>query len=346
MEIVTQDADARRALQQELERFHCRVHQPDDPPLFTREPRPDMQSLHWRWCDLAPLLDRLGREVDLGAGGPRRTLRLHNPGLPYGTTHTFWASIQVILPGEVATCHRHTANALRFIMQGEGAWTTVDGEQYPMNEGDLVLTPAWGWHDHVHRGSAPMIWLDVLDISLMRMLRATFFDPYERDVQEVDAVPDRTWRQFGSGVMQPPGAKPAANSNPLLAYPAAMAQAALQAAAGLAPDPHDDVVLEYRNPTNGGPAMTTLAQQLQLIRPAFRGRRRRHTGSKLYYVLRGQGSSTVGDQRFDWSAGDFFTVAPWAWHAHEGRGTEDALLFQVNDLPTMKALGYYREELA
>ena len=129
MEIVTQDADARRALQQELERFHCRVHQPDDPPLFTREPRPDMQSLHWRWCDLAPLLDRLGREVDLGAGGPRRTLRLHNPGLPYGTTHTFWASIQVILPGEVATCHRHTANALRFIMQGEGAWTTVDGEQ-------------------------------------------------------------------------------------------------------------------------------------------------------------------------------------------------------------------------
>ena len=92
--------------------------------------------------------------------------------------------------------------------------------------------------------------------------------------------------------------------------------------------------------------MTTLAQQLQLIRPAFRGRRRRHTGSKLYYVLRGQGSSTVGDQRFDWSAGDFFTVAPWAWHAHEGRGTEDALLFQVNDLPTMKALGYYREELA
>ena len=105
-----------------------RVAQPDDPPLFTREPKPDVQSVHWRGRDLMPLLGRLGREVDLGAGGPRRTLRLHNPGLPYGTTNTFWASIQVILPGEVATAHRHSASAFRFVMHGDGAWTTVDGE--------------------------------------------------------------------------------------------------------------------------------------------------------------------------------------------------------------------------
>lgn len=344
MDVVTQDVEARRALQQDLARFHCRVHQADDPPLFTREPQPDMRSLHWRWQDLAPLLDRLGREVDLGAGGPRRTLRLHNPGLAYGTTHTFWASIQVILPGEVATAHRHTASALRFIMHGQGAWTTVDGEQYPMTEGDLVLTPPWSWHDHVHRGDAPMIWLDILDISLMRMLRATFFEPFPQDVQPVQAQPDASARLYGSGLMQPPGAGGRRWPNPLLSYPAAMAQAALDSASALPPDPHDDVVLEYRNPADGGPAMPTLGLQLQRIRPGFRGRPRRQTGSKLYHVVRGQGRTTVGGEAYDWSAGDFIAVAPWAWHAHEGRGSEDALLFVVDDVPTMKVLGYYREE--
>lgn len=343
MELATHDVEARRALKADLARFHCRVHQPDDPPLFTREPRPATQSVHWRWRDLAPLLDRIGRDIDLGAGGPRRTLRLQNPGLDSGTTHTFWCSIQVILPGEVATAHRHSANALRFIMKGEGAWTTVDGEQYPMNEGDLVLTPAGSWHDHVHRGREPMVWLDVLDISLMRMLQATFFDPHERDVQAVGAVPDRTWRQYGSGLMAPPRAQPGPYVNPLLTYPHAMAEAALESASGLPADPHDDVVLEYRNPVTGGPAMATLGQQLQRIRPGFRGRPRRHTGSKVYYVLKGRGRTTIGDERWEWEGGDFIAVAPWAWHAHEG--VEDALLFQVNDLPALKALGYYREEL-
>lgn len=339
------DADARRALKADLARVNCRVHQPDDPPLFTREPKPDMQSVHWRGSDLMPLLERLGREVDLGAGGPRRTLRLHNPGLEYGTTHTFWASIQVILPGEVATAHRHTASAFRFIMQGHGASTTVDGECYPMAEGDLVLTPAWTWHDHVHRGDKPMIWLDVLDISLMRSLRATFFEPHEGATQPLDAVPDRTLRQFGSGLMRPPGISAAPGANPMLVYGAAMAEAAMRQASGLAPDPCDDVVLEYRNPVDGGPAMRTMAMRLQLLRPGFAGRARRQTASALWYVVRGSGTTTVGAKRFDWSAGDFFTVAPWDWHAHANDSAADALLFQVNDVPTHQALGYWREAI-
>src|SRR5438874_1935574 len=124
------DAEQRRHLAQDLERFNCRVHQPDDPPLFTKEPKSSMVPLHWRWTDLAPLLDRIGENLKLEARGNRRTLRLTNPGLPFGTTPTFWASIQYILPGEVATAHRHAATALRFIMQGNGAYTTVDGEQY------------------------------------------------------------------------------------------------------------------------------------------------------------------------------------------------------------------------
>src|SRR5205823_14183407 len=136
----------------------------------------------------------------------------------------------VILPGEVATAHRHSANALRFIMRGNGAWTTVNGECYPMNEGDLVLTPAGSWHDHVHKGDEPMIWLDVLDISLMKSLEATFFEPYSTDIQPIDTLPDRSWRQFGSGLMRPPHESIGrhTDSNPLLAYPWKMARAALK----------------------------------------------------------------------------------------------------------------------
>jgi gentisate 1,2-dioxygenase len=343
--ITDNDAARRRALKEDLARFNCRVHQADDPPLFTREPRPAMRSVHWRWRDLAPLLDRIGKEVDLAAGGPRRTLRLHNPGLPYGTTPTFWGSIQVILPGEVATAHRHSASALRFIMKGQGAWTTVEGECYPMNEGDLVLTPAGTWHDHVHKGDAPMVWLDVLDVSLMKMLEATFFDPFHDAVQTLSAIPDRSHRLYGSGLMQPPRQRTESAVNPLLTYPAELAKRALQAAAGLPADPCDDVVLEYRNPLDGSQALPTLAMQVQLLRPGFTGRRRRHTGSKLYYAVRGSGTTRVGEERYDWCEGDFFAIAPWAWHAHENLGGSESVLWQVNDLPTLQKLNYFREDI-
>ena len=339
------DAAARQSLKADLERINCRVHQPDDPRLFTREPESPMVPLHWRWRDLAPMLDRIGAQIDIGSGGQRRTLRLANPGLPYGTTPTFWASIQYILPGEIAEAHRHTASAFRFVMQGSGATTTVDGERYPMNEGDLVLTPPWSWHDHEHRGREPMIWLDVLDISLMRSMHATFFEGYDSRTQRVDPVPDRSWREFGSGIMRRPRVGPApSQANPLLAYPAARALDALDQAAGLPADPHDDVVLEYQNPADGGPAMTVMAMKLLKLRSGFRGSARRHTGSKLYHVIRGSGTTEVAGQRFDWGPGDFLVVPPWAWHSHVNQGGEHALVFQVDDTPALAALGYYREE--
>lgn len=338
------DGQARKALKDELARFDCRVHQPDDPPLFTREPRSAMRTVHWRWKDLWPLLERVGEAIAIGSGGQRRTLRLANPGLPYGTTHTFWASIQYILPGEIAEAHRHTANAFRFILKGSGCTTTVDGELYSMQEGDLVLTPSMAWHDHVHHGDEPMIWLDVLDISLSRSLHATFFEPYEQQMQPVAAVPEHSWRAFGSGIMRSPRAVAATGVNPLLVYPQQQAQAALTLAEGLQADPFEDVVLEYQDPVNGGPAMKTMGMSLLKLRPGFEGQARRHTGSKLYCVLRGQGSTLIEGQRYDWSSGDFLAIAPWAWHQHINQTTQEAVLFEVDDTPAMKALGYYREE--
>lgn len=339
------DADARRALKADLARVNCRVHQPDDPPLFTREPTSSMQTVLWRWNELTPFLERIGQQITLGAGGQRRTLRLANPGLPYGTSDTFWCSIQYILPGEIAEAHRHSAHAFRFVVQGRGCSTTVDGERYDMHEGDLVLTPSMAWHDHEHRGDRPMIWLDVLDISLMRTLHAGFFEPFPTRMQAVHAIPDRSYRAYGNGILRKPRQGPAPRVNPLLAYPRKRAMEALDAAAGLEPDPFDDVIMEYQNPVTGGPAMTTMAMCIQKLRPGFHGKARRHTGSKLYHVISGMGRTIVDGRAYDWGPGDLLAIKPWAWHEHvNSSATSDALLFQVNDSPTLDALGYYREQ--
>ncbi len=338
------DAEARRQLKADLQLMNARVHQPDDPPLFTREPRSEMQTLHWRWDALMPMLDRIGAQIAIGSGGMRRTLRLANPGLAWGTTPTFWASIQVILPGEVAEAHRHSANAFRFILKGRGCTTTVDGERYEMNEGDLVLTPSWTWHDHEHRGDQPMIWLDVLDINVMRSLHATFFEPYEGEKQPVRQIPDESARAYGSGLMRPPRTGLLPRGNPLLTYPRETAVAALKQAEGLTGDPFDDVILEYQNPLNGSSAMPTLAMTLQKIRPGFRGKAQRRTGSRVLVVVSGRGTSIIDGKRFEWGPGDFMAIRPWAWVEHHGTSGEDAVLFQVNDSPTLDALGYYRAE--
>jgi gentisate 1,2-dioxygenase len=347
--IKLSDASARAQLAGKLAKFNIRVHQADDPPLFTPEPQSSMQPLHWRAADLAELLEDIGRNLALEPGGQRRTLRLANPGLAYGTTPTFWGSIQYILPGEVATAHRHTANALRFIMDGDGAFTTVEGEQYPMRKGDLVLTPSLTWHDHEHRGEKPMVWLDVLDVSLVRSLHATFFEGSPTPVQEVSKTPHRSFQKFGSGLMRPINAAHSIEagsgvSSPLLVYPAAVSQEALSQAGQLPPDPYFDTILEYQNPLTGGPAMTTIGTQLQSLRPGFSGLDRRHTGSFLNYIVEGSGSTIVTGQRFDWGKGDFIAIPPWQWHRHINTGETSVVIFQVNDLPVMKSLGLYKEE--
>jgi gentisate 1,2-dioxygenase len=338
------DQAARHALIEELSEFNVRVGMPDDPPLFTRTPQSTMQPMHWRAADLGRLLDKIGTNLKLETGGIRRTLRLTNPGLPYGTTPTLWASIQVILPGEIATAHRHTATALRFIMEGEGADTIVDGEKYQMNEGDLVLTPSMTWHDHEHCGDRPMIWLDVLDISLVRSMHAVFFEGSDVPRRAVSDHPTWSYDSFGSGIMRPRRSARDADDR-LLVYPRARAEAAMEAALRLSPDPVDDVAMDYVNPVTGGPALSTIGTALQLLRPGARCRDQRHTGSSVFYVIRGEGRTIVENKIFEWSAGDFIAVPSWAKHRHENRsGDNDALMFQVNDVPVLKKLDLYFEQ--
>jgi len=209
-----------------------------------------------------------------------------------------------------------------------------------------VLTPSWAWHDHQYTGTGPMIWLDVLDIPLMHALHATFFDPYGDATQPISDVPDLSYRRYGSGLLRPTEPTTGEQTvNPMLAYKKQMAEEALRQAEAAVTDSVDDVILEYQNPVTGKSALPTLSLCLQKLRPGMRGAKRRNTGSRLYYVVRGEGVTRAGEAEFRWTAGDFIVVAPWNWHSHTNLSdTKEAVLFQVNDLPTLKALGFYREE--
>lgn len=144
--------------------------------------------------------------------------------------------------------------------------------------------------------------------------------------------------------MRDPRRRSVPRINPLLAYPRERALAALEQAAGLEPDPVDDVIVAYQNPATGGPAMTTMGMALQRLRPGFHGNARRQTGSTVLHVVSGRGTTVVDGTRHDWAPGDFLAIRPWAWYEHLNDSGEDALLFQVNDAPAFEALGCYHQE--
>jgi gentisate 1,2-dioxygenase len=346
IEAVGSDAEARKALAEDLAKLNFAVHQPTDRALFTATPQPAMRPCHWKASDIATWLKRIGDEVRLEAGGVRRTLRLTNPGLEFGTTPTFWASIQYILPGEVATAHRHAATALRFIMHGSGANTIVDGERFWMNEGDLVLTPSGAYHDHEHLGDEPMIWLDVLDISLTRAFDAVSFEGSDLARRPLNEFPDRSDREYGSAIMAPLGGTPKFH-NPMLVYDRKRAREAVLAASELPAHPFHDTALEYRNPFRGGPATTTLGLVLQRLRPGIELAPFRKTGSSVYYVISGNGKVQIDETRFDWGPGDFISIPSWAARSFSNSSpSEDAWLFQVDDRPALQALNLWRESAA
>lgn len=339
------DAAARAELLDRLAELNLAVHQPTDPALFTPSPVSQMKPAHWTAEQIREGLDLIGKKIALDPGGVRRTIRLCNPGLDFGTTPTFWASVQYIRPGEVATAHRHTANALRFIMEGEGADTIVDGEKYEFNKGDLVLTPSWSFHDHEHKGEQPMIWLDVLDINLVRRMEAVFFEAFDQPRHPVNDILDGSFREFGSGIMRPVRPRHMRFENPLLVYPMARAEDAVMQAASLPPDPHFDTALEYRNPLNGEPALPTMGTMMQRLRPGVELRPQRHTGSLLNYVIRGHGQTQFNDRNVEWSTGDFVAIPPWTDYAHQNLSHhDDALMFQVNDFPALTSLKLWRAE--
>ncbi len=267
------------------------------------EPRSKAVPHVWRWRDLRPQAMRAAELVGTEQA-ERRVLRLTNPELPgVSASNTLVANLQIVMPGEIARAHRHSASALRLIIEGKGGYTVVNGDRVPMYPGDLVLTPNWTWHDHANDTDEPMIWLDGLDTPLVRVLEAGFYEEYHRETQPV-----------GEGA-----------GSPRWHYPMAEARAALERlAAENSGSPFDGVILEYTNRVTGGPVMSTIACYVQLLRPGQATLAHRHVCCTNYHVIEGAGYSVVGGQRLDWEDKDVFTVPTWTFHEHVNSGDRPA----------------------
>jgi gentisate 1,2-dioxygenase len=314
------------------------------------EPPVAVEPYLWRRGEYYPYLLQAAEEVAPERGSERRVVQFINPASRdgSGTTHTLITGMQLLLPGEVAPSHRHSPAAIRFIVQGDGAYTTVQGEKCVMHRHDLILTPNWTWHDHGNESGTPMIWMDGLDVPLVRgALKASFYEPYPADRQPVTRPDGASVGQFGAGVLQPAWGRAPSEASPLFIYRWERTRQALDALAAVDASPHDDVYLEYTHPHTGGHVMPTLGCYAQLLRPGVQTQAHRHTSSAVFYVIAGEGSTTIGDRRFDWSEGDVLALPPWSWHAHVNRSaTAPAILFSLADRPVYEALGLYREEPA
>ncbi len=312
------------------------------PENYLSYPATSVQPCLWKWTDIHDMLTRAGEVVSLDQT-ERRTLRLINPGLKDRrfTSHTLQLSIQYVKPGEHARAHRHTMAALRFVIMGHGAYTTVDGQQCLMDEGDLILTPLLTWHDHSGGTDKPIIWLDGLDFPLVQSLHQLVFEPYDKPIQAIQYSSEQVGPLYGHAR---PTVPPTAE---FFHYKWRDTDRSLRTLieSGSSPDRFDGYLLEFLDPATGGPTMPTVQCALQLLRPGQETEPHRHTSTVIYHAFRGSGTTVVGEQRFDWDQGDSFVVPVWYAHSHTNRSSsEEAILFSMSDAPVLKSLNFYREE--
>jgi gentisate 1,2-dioxygenase len=274
----------------------------------------------------------------------RRVLILENPGLPGKAcvTRSLYAGIQLIMPGEVAPAHRHSQSALRFILEGSGAYTTVEGERTLMQPGDFVLTPSWKWHDHGNDTDAPMMWLDGLDIPVVSFFDTSFAESSLSDRQVLGKPIDDSRSRFGNN-MVPVDWHSSDSHSPLINYPYTKSREALLAMvhAG-APDLYHGHKMRFINPADGSSPMPTLGAFMQLLPGGFSTKPYRSTDGTVFSVVEGEGESEVGSETIQWKPRDVFVVPSWSWHTHRARS--GAVLFSFSDRPAQRALGLWREE--
>jgi gentisate 1,2-dioxygenase len=296
----------------------------------------------WRWQDVRPRLLEAARLVPMEQA-ERRVLVLRNPGLggAYAISTTLFAGFQIILPGEMAPSHHHTPAALRLVVEGRGAYTTVDGVKCPMEVGDLIITPPMRWHDHGHEGTEPVIWLDGLDIPLVRSLDAAWASKM-RPAQPPATTTDPSADEFTAAGLVPRQSRYPNTGYPQVRWPWTTVRVALERLATTAP-PDTPVVLRYVDPTTGRHPLPTIGAEAQWLRRGERTRRERRTTSRIFHVLEGRGQSRVGERVLRWEPRDTFVAPPWHWLQHEAV-EGPACLFQFNDEPVRQALGLWQEE--
>jgi gentisate 1,2-dioxygenase len=314
--------------------------------LMPTEPAPAARPHLWRWEVLYPLAARAGELVPVGRGGERRAIALANPGLapqPYATP-TLWAAIQYLGPRELAPAHRHAQTAFRFVLQGEGVWTVVNGDAVEMRRGDLLLTPGWAWHEHHNTTAEPMAWLDGLDIPLVSTLDAGFFEFGPEELTDTSTPATSRSEQLWAhpGLLPVAAAGKPVVSSPLVAYRWPHTDAALSAQLALEEAGHPATVstghaaVRFSNPVTGGDALTTLRTEMHRVRAGASTAVTRAVGSSVWQVFDGTGTAVLDGSEVPIGRGDVFAVPSWCrWQV---RAETEIDLFAFGDAPVYERL--------
>ena len=316
--------------------------------LVTPEPRSPCVPAHWRFADIRAAMMEAGGLIT-AKEAERRVLVLENPGLRGQSriTTSLYAGVQLVLPGEVAPAHRHTQSALRFVLEGGGAYTAVGGERTVMNEGDFIITPPWAWHDHGNDSAEPIFWLDGLDIPVVQFLDASFAEHLDQDEQPIARPVGDSAARYGSNLL-PVDHKAGGGTSPVFNYPYIRTRDALERMRSAeAWDACHGLKLRYTNPTTGGHAMATMGTFVQLLPKGFQTAAYRSTDATVFAPIEGSGRSVVslrdgGETVFDWDKRDLFVVPSWHRVRHEAH--VDAVLFSFSDRPIQEALHLFRED--
>lgn len=282
-------------------------------------PRPVARPALWRYADVRPLLIEAGRLTPIEKA-ERRVLVLANPGHGGDGLHctsTIYVGLQLILPGEVAPPHRHTPSAARVVIEGEGGYTSVEGERLPMSPGDLILTPALHVHAHGHEGVAPMVWMDALDLPLIVALEASYVIEGARKAAQPPVGPSQmrfAWKE---------------------------ARGDLEAIA--ARDRDAPARLDYRDPVSGDAPLPTLGFSAWLLRPGESVDASRESVSAVFHIVEGAVDAEVAGESFvDLGNGDVLAAPNHAKVRLANRSARDpAWLMRVDDAPLHRKLGIY-----
>jgi len=324
--------------------------------LMPSTPRSHAHAHLWSWSELCNAAERAGALVPVGRGGERRAIALANPGLggsPFATP-TLWAAIQYLNAGEHAPVHRHSQHAFRFVIEGEGVATVVNGDAVPMRRGDFLPQAGGNWHSHVNNSDRPMSWIDGLDIPFQRQIDSTFFQPGAPSDNGGDdiVVPkehSRSERLWGRAGVRPLSHVCLDASNPLLVYRWEVTDAALAEQLELelegvpATVSPGHAAIRFTNPVTGGDALPTIRAEFHRLRPGASTTEGREVGSSVFQVFEGRAEVAVGEQRWTVERGDVFVVPSWQSLTVVSAAGVD--LFRFSDSPIMERLGLARAPL-
>lgn len=302
--------------------------------------RPPLKPCVWRWDEIYPALLKAAELIPMAMTEMRT---IHGVGVGRGQQETISLGTQILLPGEKTRAHRNLKSESRFLLKAApGAEFIVDGEPFPVQEGDFAMAPTWAWHVHHNASDQPMVWSDGLDPGLV----ALGTEINERYVPGKYVIEERP-EGYHAALLQrarPVWIKP--DHTPPFVYRWVDTYATLTALKQSEDegDLYNGLHIRFPNPIDGGPTAPTFSCEVQLLRPHERTRAHRHNSRAIYQSFRGRGVTVVDGERLEWSQYDKFFVPPWTRHYHENLTDQEAILYSIADWPAMTALGLYREE--